>query len=100
MLESVLSALAPKSLQAKWLLSQVKVAHFNEGRIRVIYEKLKHDDEIYSGVCDSLNEIKEIVEYKINRITGSVTINYDPQSIVPGSFIDQLIKGVRSRVNA
>lgn len=100
MLESVLSAFAPKSLQAKLLLSQVKVAHFNEGRIRVIYDKLKHDDAMYSSVCMNLDGIDEITEWKINRITGSVTINYDPQKVVPGSFFEQLINGARSRVKA
>lgn len=98
MLESVLSALAPKSLQVKFLLSQVKVAHFNEGRIRVIYDKLKHDDEIYLNVCNNLKDIAEITEWKINRVTGSVTIFYDPDRITPGSFFAELLNGVRARI--
>lgn len=97
MLEHVLSAFSPKSLQAKWLLSQVKIAHFNEGRIRVIYDKLKHDDEIYLNVCNNLKSIEEISEWKINRVTGSVTIHYDPKNIIPGSFFDELISKVRAR---
>ena len=100
MLESVLSALVPKSMQAKFLLSQVKVAHVNEGRIRVIYDKIKHDDEIYLNICDNLKSIDEITEWKVNRVTGSVTIHYDPQRIIPGSFFDQLLRGARAKINA
>jgi hypothetical protein len=97
MLKDILSALAPESMQVKYLLNQVKVAHVIDGRIRVIYEALKHDDEVYNSICRNLDGIKEITEWKINRITGSVTINYEPDSIVPNSFLGQLIAGARAK---
>ena len=68
------------------------------GRIRVIYDDLKHDDELYVNVGDALDGMDEVTAWKINRITGSVTINYDPQKVVPGSLVDEIIQGARLRV--
>ncbi len=95
---SVLASLAPRSMQARFVLSKVRVAHVNEGRIRVIYDALKHDDELYVNVGDALDGMDEVTAWKINRITGSVTINYDPGKVVPGSLVDELIQGARLRV--
>ncbi|GEM_PF-2784287 len=95
---SVLAAFAPRSMQARFLLNKVKVAHVNEGRIRVIYDDLKHDDELYVNVGDALDGMDEVTAWKINRITGSVTINYDPQKVVPGSLVDEILQGARLRV--
>lgn len=95
---SVLASLAPRAMQASYLLSKVKVAHVNEGRIRVIYDALKHDDELYVNVGDALDGMEEVTQWKINRLTGSVTINYDPLKVVPGSLVDEIIRGARLRV--
>lgn len=97
MLKDILSVFAPESIQVNYLLKQVRIAHVIDGRVRVIYEALKHDDEIYNNVCKSLDGIKEITEWKINRVTGSVTINYEPDSIVPDSFLGRLIAGAKSK---
>ncbi|MDY6321540.1 MAG: hypothetical protein SPL30_01315 [Succinivibrio sp.] len=94
---AVISSLLPKSLKVSAFFSQVKVAHFNEGRVRVIYDALRHDDDLYRSVCGALDGIAEITSWKISRITGSVTINYDPARIEAGSFLEQLIDGARAR---
>lgn len=85
-------------MQARFLLNKVKIAHVNEGRIRVIYDALKHDDDLYVNVGDALDGMDEITTWKINRLTGSVTINYDPRKVVPGSLVDEIIRGARLRV--
>ncbi len=81
------------------MLKQVKVAHAIEGRIRVIYAALKHDDSVYQGIYDCLSGIGEISDFKINRVTGSITINYEPGKIEKGSFLEQLTAGAIEKYN-
>lgn len=87
----------PAALQASLILSQLQVAHFISGRVRVICARLKQDDQLYKSVCDALNAEPEISAWKINRTTGSVTISYLPEKVVPGSFVDRLIQGAAAK---
>lgn len=87
----------PASVQAGLILSQVKVAHYIRGRVRVICARLKQDDQLYQSVCSTLDTLPEISTWKINRTTGSVTISYQPEKIISGSFVDRLIRGAAAK---
>ena len=79
--------------KASYILNEVEVAHFIQGRVRVIYPKLKHDDDLYLKVKRELSSIKELSEFTINRITGSVVLKYDPQKIKRNTFLAELLNG-------
>ncbi len=97
MFSKLWAGLSAEALKASLILKQVRVEHFNEGRIRVSYERLKHDDGTYTELCRQLEALKEIEDYTVNRTTGSILINYDPHKIVPGSLLDHLVAGVRAK---
>ena len=87
----------PETMQASYIVNQVDVMHAIEGRLRVVYKKLKTDDSLYSSVCEQLDGIEAITDWKINRTTGSVTINYDPELIEPDSFLEKLVEGAKAK---
>ena len=80
---------------ASYILSQITIAHMIEGRIRVIYKALCKDDELYNTVKARLSELKEVDNFSINRITGSVIIEYSPKHIIKDSFLDKLLSGAK-----
>ncbi|MCR5085237.1 MAG: hypothetical protein K6A65_07020 [Succinivibrionaceae bacterium] len=97
MLGNLIRAALPDRAKAAWLLSQVDVAHFLEGRIRVICQALKHDDGVYSKVMEGLGDISAISSFKVNRDTGSILICYSPERIERSSVLDYLVRGARER---
>lgn len=93
MFKNFLHKLGIPTDKASYILNEVEVAHFIQGRVRVIYPKLKHDDELYLKVKRELSSIKELSDFTINRITGSVVLRYEPQNIKPNSFLAELLNG-------
>ena len=97
MFSKLFSALSPEAIKAAFVLKHVTVAHFTEGRIRVIYEAVRHDNQAYAQLCEHLDAVGEIDEYTVNRTTGSIVISYTPGNIVPDSFLAHLIDGARNK---
>ena len=83
--------------KVSYILNEVEVAHFIQGRVRVVYPKLKHDDELYLKIKNELSSVKELSDFTINRITGSVVLKYDPQNIKPNSFLAELLEGAYAK---
>ncbi|MBQ9275515.1 MAG: hypothetical protein IJ228_11935 [Succinivibrio sp.] len=86
-----------ETLKASYILGKIRVAHVNDGRIRVVYDRLKHDDDAYADICATLDTYHEITTWSVNRTTGSIVINYDPDKIKSGTFAARLIDGARAR---
>ena len=97
MFTDFLQKLGIPTSKASYILNEVEVAHFIQGRVRVVYPKLKHDDELYLKVKKELSSVKEISEFTINRITGSVVLKYDPENIKPNSFLAELLNGAYAK---
>ncbi|MCR5537132.1 MAG: hypothetical protein K6F05_06950 [Succinivibrio sp.] len=97
MFSNLFSGLSKEAIKAALVLSHIEIAHFTEGRIRAVYAPLKQDDAAYAELCSHLDAIAEIDDYTVNRTTGSIVINYDPQKIVPNSFLGHLVDGARKK---
>jgi len=92
-----LAYLAQKG-KAKYLVSQVQIASLIDGRLRVIYENLKHDAELRQQVQQELAQIKEITSFTINPVTGSVVINYDHHKAQQNQFLAELLVQARLKL--
>lgn len=87
----IIASLLPAKGKAKYLVSHVEVASLVPGRLRVIYADLKHDESLRAQVNDELAAIKEVNEFSINPITGSVVINYDTNLVAQNAFLSELL---------
>lgn len=87
----LIARLLPEKGKARYLVNQVEVASCIEGRLRVIYDDLKHDEQLRSQVEQELSAIKEIQSFTINPVTGSVLINYDAARAAKNSFLKELL---------
>lgn len=63
------------------LLSQVQVAHYIAGRIRLTSRRLVNNQALAAKIEASLKEIKELKGYKLNTVTGSILIEYAPEAV-------------------
>lgn len=87
----LIARLLPEKGKARYLVNQVEVASCIEGRLRVIYGDLKHDEQLRAQVEQELSAIKEIQSFTINPVTGSVLINYDAARAAQNSFLSELL---------
>ncbi len=97
MFKSILHTLGVPTTMAEFIADKVTVAHFVEGRARVICKQLGTDDELYEQVERELQNVRELDSFSINRTTGSVILNYQPHNIPETGFIRELIDLVRAR---
>lgn len=87
----LIANLLPAQCKASYLVNQVEIASFIEGRLRVIYQQLKHDPSLQEQIAQELKAIKEITSFKINPLTGSVLIIYDAQQAAANAFLRELL---------
>ena len=97
MISKLLKSMGIPTSKASFLVSKVEVAHFLEGRIRIVYRDLKQDDDTYAKVVHELENLSEIDDFQINRHTGSVLIKYSPQNIKADSFLGELVDAIREK---
>lgn len=92
MLKGLLKLVNIPTSKAEFLISNVAIAHMIEGRIRVVYSDIKTNDNIYNQVTQTLSNIDEITSFKINRVTGSITIEYDEQTVRKNKFLVEFLQ--------
>lgn len=97
LIKNLLKGLGLPHDEVSFILSKVKIAHFIEGRLRVVYKELCSDDSAYLQVKERLEKVEEISSFSINRISGSVIIYYEASKIIKNSFLDKLLCAVKSK---
>ena len=78
--------------KAKYLINQVHIASMIEGRIRVIYNELKHDPSLQAQIEDELSKVDEIESFTVNPTTGSVLIIYDAKRAAQDKFLSEFLQ--------
>lgn len=76
-----------------FILNKIVIAHMIPGRIRVVYKELCKNDAIYTTIYERLSELKDIKNFSINRITGSVIIEYESKNVEKTSFLGRFLEG-------
>lgn len=87
----LIANLLPEKGKARYLINQVEIASFIEGRLRVIYPQLKQDHSLQDQIAQELSQIKEVQSFKINCLTGSVLIMYNAQQAANNKFLNELL---------
>ncbi len=97
MITKILNKIGVPTSSAQFIINKVQIAHMIDGRVRVIYDDLKHDNELVQQVAEKLSEVKEIIEYKINQTTGSVLIVYDVNTAHKNEFLNEFLTLAKSK---
>lgn len=76
---------------ADYIFSRVQMVHLTPGRIRVVCEELKTDPKLRGFINKRLKEVAAIKTYQINRLTGSVTVEFDEAAARQDTLFAQVL---------
>lgn len=77
-----------------FLLSQVQVAHYIPGRIRLTSCKLVQNQALAQKIEAALRELSELKSYKLNLITGSILLEYTPEAVARNPRLAKIERAV------
>lgn len=80
-----------------FLLSQVQVAHYIPGRIRLTSRKLVQNQALAQKIEAALREIRELKSYKLNLITGSILLEYTPEAVACNPRLARIERAVMKK---
>lgn len=83
---------------ADYILERVQIVHFMAGRIRVTCEDLKQDAALRAEIEERLSKAPAVTAYKINPVTGSVTVLYDFDKAKDDPLTAQLILKAEQKI--
>ncbi|MGL5511836.1 MAG: HMA2 domain-containing protein [Sporomusa sp.] len=69
------------STKMNLLLKQTRVVHYMPGRVRLYSQYLLNNQNIACKIKEHLATIPEIIDFAINTATGSLLIQYSPESV-------------------
>lgn len=76
---------------ADYILERVQIVHFMAGRIRVVCADLKQDPCLRCEIEERLSKAPAVKSFKVNPLTGSVTVLYDFDKAKDDPLTAQLI---------
>jgi hypothetical protein len=77
-----------------FFLSQVQVAHYIAGRIRLYCPRLVNNPALAEEIKASLAQIAELRSYKLNIYTGSILLEYVPSDVAKNPRLAKIEQAV------
>lgn len=93
-LEELGGAVKIKMLQQ---LPGIKVMHYIPGRVRIYSPQLHHNQSRALDLDNFLSGVKEINNFSVNHQTGTVLIEYSPESVSGNKFLQEIEKLIVSK---
>lgn len=80
-LSSLCTSFFNSSTKMNLFLKQTQVLHYRPGRVRLYSQHLLNNQGIACKIKEHLETIPEIIDFTINTATGSLLIQYSPESV-------------------
>lgn len=78
-------------------LPGIEVMHYIPGRVRIYSPQLHHNQARALDLDNYLAGIKEINNFSVNHQTGTVLIEYSPDSVAGNKFLREIEKLIVSK---
>jgi len=80
-LSSLYTSLFGSSTKMNLILQQTQVLHYRPGRVRLYSRHLLNNQDIACKLKEHLSTIPDIIQFAVNAATGSLLIQYSPESV-------------------